>query len=575
MKKSRFLIVGFAFALACGTASVVNRAFVSVGGTVTGLLGTLVLQLNETESVTITEDGDFSFGARLEKGADYKVSVATQPEKQNCTITGGEGTIESTDSLMITVACLDGDYSVGGTVSGLHGSLVIQNNNGDNLTITGDGTFTFPTRSSGAGNYSVSVLNQPRYQNCTISDGSGTITSDISTIAIACTIQPMVAAGGDHICALSSAGKVRCWGSSSSGQTGYGLTTTIGDDELPSSMGDVNVGGTALQVATGFSHTCALLTTGAVRCWGSGSSGRLGYGNTQNIGDDEAPASAGDISLGSKAIQVAASNGSTCALLEDGKVRCWGSGIYGRTGQGNTNDIGDDELPSSVPEVNVGGKVAQIFSGPRSGFNCAVLETGALRCWGYGAGGALGYGNSDNIGDTEEPASAGDVTIGGAVKHVATGSGSTCILLTGGTVRCLGYNLRGQLGAGNTTNVLTPSSDVDVGGEVTSLAMGEEHACAILKGGSVRCWGYGDSGRLGYGNQNNIGDDELPSAAGDVSLGGAAVAITAGWDFSAAVLSDGSIRTWGHGRMGRLGFGNTNKIGDDEVPSSVGAVSVW
>jgi alpha-tubulin suppressor-like RCC1 family protein len=575
MQKSRFLLVGFAFALACGTASVVNRAYVGLEGVVTGLLGTLVLQLNEAENLTITEDGDFVFDTRLEKGTDYKISVISQPEKQNCTITGGEGTIESADSPTISVACLDGDYSVGGTVSGLLGSLVIQNNSGDDLTITSDGAFSFPTPSSRDANYSVSILNQPRFQNCVVSGGSGTISTDVTTISIACTIQPMVAAGGDHICALSSAGKVRCWGSSSSGQTGYGLTTAIGDDELPSSMGDVDVGGTVLQLASGFNHTCALLATGAVRCWGSGSNGKLGYGNTENMGDNESPKAAGDVSIGGKAIQVSAGDASTCAVLESGKVRCWGWGIYGRTGQGNTNNIGDDELPSSVPEVNVGGKVTQIFSGPRSAHSCAVLETGALRCWGYGSGGALGYGNTDNIGDNEEPASAGDVNIGGTVKQVAIGSGSTCALLTTGAIRCFGRNTNGQLGAGNVTDASTPGSDVDVGGEVASLSMGDEHACALFKNGAVRCWGYGDSGRLGYGNVNNIGDDELPATAGDVSLGATAVAVSAGWDFSSALLSDGSIRAWGHGRMGRLGYGNTNKIGDDEVPSSVNTVSVW
>jgi alpha-tubulin suppressor-like RCC1 family protein len=569
------MLLGFVFALACGTASVVNRAFVKVEGTVTGLLGTLVLQLNEAESLTISEDGGFAFGTRLEKNTDYKVSVVSQPEKQNCTITGGDGTVTSTDALIMTVTCLDGDYRLGGTVSGLYGTLVIQNNGGDDLTITSDGTFLFPSHSSRGANYSVSVLKQPRYQNCEVSSGSGTISADVSTISIACSIQPMIAAGGSHICALSPVGKVRCWGSNMSGQTGYGLTTPVGDDELPSTLGDVDIGGTVLQLASGFAHTCALLSTGAVRCWGGGSNGKLGYGNTANIGDNEVPATAGDVSLGAKAIQVAAGGNFTCALLEEGKIRCWGLGAQGSLGQGNMNSIGDDELPSSVPEINIGGPVNQIFSGTNSGHSCALLESGALRCWGYGSGGGLGYGNGNNIGDDEEPASAGDVNIGGAVKHMALGLGSTCALLTTGSVRCFGRNNVGQLGVGNVSSTSTPGSDVDVGGEVASLAMGELHACVVLKNGSVRCWGEGAQGRLGYGNQIDIGDDELPSTAGDISLGATPVAISAGVDFNAALMSDGSIRTWGNGSLGRLGYGNTNSIGDDEVPSSVGTVSVW
>jgi len=141
-----------------------------------------------------------------------------------------------------------------------------------------------------------------------------------------------IAAGGSHTCALLSGGTVRCWGLSSSGQLGYANTNTIGDNETPASAGDVNVGGTVTQVVAGGEHTCALLSGGTVRCWGLSSSGQLGYANTNNIGDNETPASAGNVNVGGTVAQLSAGSIHTCALLSGGTVRCWGSASNGRLG---------------------------------------------------------------------------------------------------------------------------------------------------------------------------------------------------------------------------------------------------
>src|SRR4030095_7692789 len=115
---------------------------------------------------------------------------------------------------------------------------------------------------------------------------------------------------------------------------GYGNTDTIGDTETPASAGFVNVGGKVLALAAGEVHTCALLEDASVRCWGDGFSGELGYGNTETIGDDESSASAGSVDVGGNVIQLAAGSTYTCALLDTGRVRCWGSGDNGRLGYG-------------------------------------------------------------------------------------------------------------------------------------------------------------------------------------------------------------------------------------------------
>jgi alpha-tubulin suppressor-like RCC1 family protein len=388
-----------------------------------------------------------------------------------------------------------------------------------------------------------------------------------------------LASGYEHTCAVLSTGAVRCWGRGDYGRLGYGNKSTIGDTETPASAGDVNVGGTVLQIAAGESHTCALLSTGTVRCWGRGDYGQLGYSNSSNIGANETPASAGDVNVGGTVLQIAAGRFHTCALLSTGAVRCWGDGRYGQLGYGNTSDIGDSETPASAGDVNIGGTVIQIAAG--SFHTCTLLSTGAVRCWGYASYGQLGYGSTSTIGDSETPASAGDVNVGGTVLQIAAGGLHTCALLSTGAVRCWGAGSYGRLGYGNTSTIgdsETPASagDVNVGGAVTQIAAGTYHTCALLSTGAVRCWGRGDYGQLGYGNTSTIGDDEdeTPASAGDVNVGGTVIQIAAGNYHTCALLSTGAVRCWGDGRYGRLGYGNTSNVGDDEHPASAGNVSV-
>ena len=385
-----------------------------------------------------------------------------------------------------------------------------------------------------------------------------------------------ITTGDDHTCALLNNGAVRCWGWAGVGQLGYGNGDWIGDDETPASAADVDVGGTVAEINAGEAHTCVVLDTGAVRCWGSGGFSNLGYGNTDTIGDNETPASAGDVDVGGTVAQTALGTFHTCALLNAGTVRCWGNGGLGRLGYGNLATIGDNETPASAGDVNVGGTVTQITAGKHH--TCALLDTGAVRCWGYGIGGRVGYGNVNDIGDNEAPATAGDVNVGGIVTQITAGEEHTCALLDTGAVRCWGLGANGRLGYGNTNNIgddETPASagDVDVGGTVIQIDAGVFHTCALLDTGAVRCWGTGGSGRLGYANSVTIGDDETPASAGDVDVGGTVAQIVTG-SHTCALLDTGAVRCWGSGTNGKLGYGNTTIIGDNETPASAGDVDI-
>ena len=217
-----------------------------------------------------------------------------------------------------------------------------------------------------------------------------------------------IAAGDSHTCGILTTGAVHCWGGGYYGQLGYGTNHNVGDHETPASAGDVPLGGSAVAIAAGREHTCAVTSTGAVRCWGYGYYGQLGYGNTTTIGDDETPASAGNVPLSATAVAITAGWYHTCALLSTGDVRCWGYGYYGQLGYGNLHSIGDDETPAS--NVPLGAKATAITAG--AAHTCALLTTGGVRCWGYGYYGQLGYGNTNTIGDDETPATAGNVNLG-------------------------------------------------------------------------------------------------------------------------------------------------------------------
>jgi len=340
------------------------------------------------------------------------------------------------------------------------------------------------------------------------------------------------------------------------------------------------------EVAAGMYHACAMLS-GAVRCWGYGGDGALGYGDTDTVGDDETPGSRGTVNLGAGRSATAITAGSfhSCALLDDGTVRCWGYGGDGRLGYANTDTIGDDEAPGTVGPVDLGpGRTAKAISA--GGFHtCAVLDDGTVRCWGYGFDGQLGYGGRSSIGDDETPGSAAAVKLGSGrtATALSTGGAHTCARLDDATLRCWGFGGSGRLGYGNservgTTATTTPDTTgpVDLGPGRTAAAVtaGGDHTCAVLDDRTVRCWGFGGRGRLGYGSTENLGDVRTPGSAGPVDIGavGAAKAISAGDLHTCAMLVDTGVRCWGHGTFGRLGLCRQDSIGDDEAPASAGPV---
>jgi hypothetical protein len=169
-----------------------------------------------------------------------------------------------------------------------------------------------------------------------------------------------------------------------------------------------------------------------------------------------------------------------------------------------------------------------------SDYTCVILGGsvggGKVRCWGHGWAGQLGYANTNDIGELETPGSVGPVDLGAGRTATAISAGSngfhTCAILDDDTVRCWGWGASGQLGYADDETIgddETPGTlktvDLGPGRTAGALAVGDSHTCAILDNGWVHCWGGGDHGQLGYANTNDIGDDETPVSVGPVFLG--------------------------------------------------------
>jgi len=385
-----------------------------------------------------------------------------------------------------------------------------------------------------------------------------------------------LALGEHHACAAFHTGRVKCWGEFAAGRLGYpGQRSDIGDDETPATMDWLDLSEPVAQLSLGYDHSCALHTNGTVRCWGLGSTGRLGHGDTSDIGDDEAPGSLDPIDLGGNAVQISAGTSHTCALLDDAQVRCWGRNNRGQLGMGMGENVGDNEAPGSLPPVNLGDNALQVSCGHE--YSCALLDTGEVRCWGHNNIGQLGRGNTDDLGLDQNPAAQPPVSLPEDADLVACGRNHCCVRLVTGDMMCWGEGGSGRLGYGNTTDygddeTLEAVPPVIPPSPIVQLTANGLHTCALLEDDSLRCWGEADRGRLGLGD--NSDQFSPPMTPIDTGLTGAPLGIATGNAFTCAHYEDGQVKCWGENDHGQLGYGDafTDNLGDDEPLDMVGAV---
>ncbi len=360
--------------------------------------------------------------------------------------------------------------------------------------------------------------------------------------------------------------------------------------------------GGARSIAVGDSHSCALLWNGAVRCWGEGSFGRLGLGDSESVGDsrDNLPYLDVDFGFDDPTVtieQITAGGRHTCALTSEGSIYCWGDNAQGQLGYGNTEIIGDDETPAEVGPITLADPASQVMAG--DAHTCAITKSGGVVCWGRGAHGQLGLASTDNLGDDEGLAGAEILTFPtGTPVELAVGGDHTCVLLSSmnsDTVNCWGRNEDGQLGRNDVGNygdqmgeTAQGSDPVDFGpGRIPlSISAGSNFTCAVVQDNTemgVLCWGSGADGRLGHGSTENIGDDEMRPVLGAslIALGGDSDQVSAGGDHVCTTLdvdNDGQreVSCWGRGANGRLGYGDDVSIGGalDNLPEMAGTLAL-
>jgi alpha-tubulin suppressor-like RCC1 family protein len=286
---------------------------------------------------------------------------------------------------------------------------------------------------------------------------------------------PPVFAG--HACGVDrETGGAHCWGYGADGQLGNGSTA---DQHAPVAIAP---GTTWLEVSAGARHTCGVDTSHRAHCWGLGDLGQRGDGTDTNA---LLPV---PVSGGLEFASVSSGTFHSCGVTTDGRGYCWGLGTSGQLGQGG--DFGES---SNVP-VAVEGRLR--FESIAAGrlHSCGLTREGRAFCWGFGQFGNLGNGTTNLVQTTPVPVAGGL-----AFKQLVSGSDHSCGRTPAGIVHCWGWGAHGQLGDGNSSPVQATPVAVTSGTRFRSVTAGQSQTCASTEPGPAYCWGAGMAGQLGNG----------------------------------------------------------------------------
>lgn len=507
--------VAASFVASTKTFTITTSAGAGAGGSITP--ASVSVTEGASATLTVSPNTGFSIASVIPTGCTGTLAgntYTTDPITANCAVAAS---FVANTYTVTASAGADGSITPS-SVSVTHGASAV-------LTVTPNTGFSIVSvaASGCSGTLSGTTYTAgPMTADCTITASFG--------VATTTSLATLIAAGGSHTCALNSAGAVTCWGDNFYGELGNGSTS---NSITPVTV--TGLSGSVTALATGAQHTCALISAGAVQCWGYNRYGQLGNGSTTSV---NTPVTV--TGLSGPVTALAAGSYHTCALISGGAVQCWGYNANGQLGSGSMTN-------STSPVTVAGLSVSATTLAAGAQYTCVLTSAGAAQCWGYNANGQLGNGSAMN--STTPVTVAG---LSGSATTLAAGAQHTCALTSTGVAQCWGYNASGQLGNGSTTNSTIPVTVAGLSGSTITLAAGAQHTCTLTSAGAVQCWGGNSNGQLGNGSTTS---SSLPFTV--TGLNGPATALTAGYGHNCILTSAGAAQCWGYNLYGQLGNGST------------------
>jgi alpha-tubulin suppressor-like RCC1 family protein len=341
-----------------------------------------------------------------------------------------------------------------------------------------------------------------------------------------------IVAAFEHTCVVDDAG-LFCWGRNADGQLGLGNSSpALSRPQRIERAGDYS------ELCTGETHTWGLCAEGALECWGGNEQGQLGLGDMASR-SEPTPTAAG-LAFSS----IACGGNITCGVAAAGALYCWGDNAEGQLGLGDSDAVMREiAVPTRVPlalparQVSVG-----------QGHVCAVVEGGALYCWGRNSQAQLGIGSGR--GQVRSPTL---VNGGGSYLQVTAALAHTCGVRVDGRLFCWGLDLDGRLGLGTTEEEVAQPAQVGSAGDYLQVQANWFHTCALREGGRLECWGRNVEGQLGLG-------DWMSRAAPETVASSVPWSALAVGRFHTCAIRAGAVYCWGKNEADQFQLG----LGDHE-----------
>ncbi len=340
-----------------------------------------------------------------------------------------------------------------------------------------------------------------------------------------------------------------------------------------------------ISFSAGESHACAVFNSKQIKCWGKNYSWGQHVASNPGTGDSSNEIGVGlpfvNFGTNAKITKVSCGFVHTCVRLESGEMKCMGHNASGQTGIGSSSvyvGYGSGYYGDTLPAVNLGANVKVLDIALGSGYSCAIVTGGKVKCFGYNTYGELGLGDtkergksSSDLGDALPYTEIGTNTIATSIHSSATAE-HTCVILSmpiasAQRIKCWGMNFFNELGYGdqiyrgdnpNEMGDKLPLVDLGTESRVKQLGLADEYSCALLVNDKLKCWGKGNFGNLGSGSTATITSvgNALPYVQTD--SGKTIISLSVGYFHTCIVFNDQlSVKCVGINKNGQLGQGDT------------------